>query len=277
MRSDRYFRRGGRGVRTSFAVLLTFAGLALAQDTPEVTVWLKNGGVVRGAVIEVIPGDHTTVQLATGEIRKIPASEIERVGPMKSAAPAPTPPPAAPVAPAPSASVSAAASPAPRRVETTEVRIVTLGQAVTLQTRPRLDRGPWSDVCVSPCERQVSVIDREFRVGGAAIASSNTFVMEPGDRPTKIEVNPGKEWLRWWGRAALFTGLPVFLVGGVGLGIDAGTNVAHHETFGAVGLGMMATGGAMLLTSLPMLYFGRTRVFNVKGDQIGLRPGGFVF
>lgn len=66
------------------AVLLALAPAlvdrtASAQPAPEQTVWLKNGGFVRGALIELVPGDHVTVQLATGEIRRIPAAEIDRM------------------------------------------------------------------------------------------------------------------------------------------------------------------------------------------------------
>lgn len=55
------------------------AAVASAQTPPDV-VELRNGGMVRGTLVENIPGDHVTIQLATGEVRTFPASDVVRVG-----------------------------------------------------------------------------------------------------------------------------------------------------------------------------------------------------
>ncbi len=62
------------------------ASVASAQTPPDV-VELRNGGMVRGTLIENLPGDHVTIQLATGEVRTFPAAEVLRVGPGASSAP----------------------------------------------------------------------------------------------------------------------------------------------------------------------------------------------
>jgi hypothetical protein len=68
------------------------------------TVYLKNGGLVRGELIELQPGSVARVKLADGKVRDIPWAEIDRVddpslppAPPPDAAPGPTlPGPATP-------------------------------------------------------------------------------------------------------------------------------------------------------------------------------------
>lgn len=84
----------------------------------------------------------------------------------------------------------------------------------------------------------------------------------------RIELRPGKADYHTWGTRAYLVGLPVMLVGGLGIGLDLGTNIKHGDTLGTVGLVTAAVGGAMILTSLPLLYVGQTRVLNDKGIQI---------
>jgi hypothetical protein len=68
------------------------------------TVYLKNGGLVRGELIELQPGSVARVKLADGKVRDIPWAEIDRVddpslppAPPPDSAPAPTlPAPGAP-------------------------------------------------------------------------------------------------------------------------------------------------------------------------------------
>ena len=57
--------------------------------------------MVRGTLVENIPGDHVTIQLATGEMRTFPASDVIRVGPGASAVMVPEPTYAQPVVAAP--------------------------------------------------------------------------------------------------------------------------------------------------------------------------------
>ena len=71
-----------RLVLFGFALLLTVATAptTLAQSVvPPDVVELTNGGMVRGTIIEHIPGDHVTLQLATGELRTFPADQVRTV------------------------------------------------------------------------------------------------------------------------------------------------------------------------------------------------------
>jgi hypothetical protein len=142
---------------------------------------------------------------------------------------------------------------------------------VEIQGRPRLEKGPWGTLCLAPCDQLLPVIDQEFRVGGANVHPSHTFLLEPGDRPVRVEVKPGRADLHRWGTLAYLVGLPVALAGGVGIGLDLGTNLKHDETIGTVGLVTVIAGGVLLISSLPLLYAGQTRVLNDKGIQIARR------
>ena len=267
---------------TPLAAVLTLALLApslapaplAAQPAPEQTVWLKNGGFVRGALVELVPGDHVTLQLVTGEIRRILTTDIDRLGaspaPPSSGPPLSTPPAATPPA-APPASGLVANVPSPlasARPEQALVR-VTAPPQIELQVRPRLERGPWTTVCLAPCDRSLVVIDREFRAAGANVYPSHTFLIEPNDRPVRIEVNPGSATSHRWGVIGILAGTPLFLLGGTGFGLG---RVQGQDALATTGLVAAIAGGALLLTALPLLFTGQTRVRSDRGVQIGQRP-----
>lgn len=93
------------GVRVSLLalVVLLCASSALAQSLPPDVVRLNNGGMLRGTIIENLPGDHVTIQLPTGETRTFPSSDVASAGPA-TPTPAPTqelvpPPPSGPLGP----------------------------------------------------------------------------------------------------------------------------------------------------------------------------------
>jgi len=52
------------------------ASAAAASDV----VHLKNGGILRGTISELVPGQYVTIVLITGETRKIPFTEVEHAG-----------------------------------------------------------------------------------------------------------------------------------------------------------------------------------------------------
>lgn len=56
-----------------------------AQTVPPDLVQLANGGMVRGTIVENLPGDHVTIQLATGETRTFSSAEVQFAGPAASA------------------------------------------------------------------------------------------------------------------------------------------------------------------------------------------------
>jgi hypothetical protein len=287
---------GNTRVAAALAVALALAGAAIAgaQEGPEQMVWLKGGGFVRGSLVELIPGDHVTVRLATGEVRRFSYADIERTSAVGAATSAPAPAPfvgsasaspgaaaSAPPTPLPGGQAAAAGSAAvpSKGSELATIKVYARGDAVELQGRPRLEASmPWLPVCAAPCGSAVRVGDLEFRVAGEGISPSNTFVIEPGDGAVKLDVNAGSAGKRRLGRLGLFIGVPMLVVGAVGMGIDAGTAVEHRATIGTAGLISVIVGGALTLASLPLVLMGSTRVRNQKGELISLeRPAGFHF
>ena len=85
--SERSLRRALAGWLTCSALML-LASTALADST----VHLKNGGFVRGDVMEVQPNVSVRVRLADGSVKEIAWSEISQIE--ETAAPPPAPPPA---------------------------------------------------------------------------------------------------------------------------------------------------------------------------------------
>lgn len=79
-----------RNMRPAVALLLTLATLGaphrvLASPRPAVeaqdVVRLKNGGFLRGAIAELVPGQHVVIVLVSGETRRVPMSEVTYAGP----------------------------------------------------------------------------------------------------------------------------------------------------------------------------------------------------
>jgi hypothetical protein len=92
----------------AFVVAGLRVGTAWAQGgAPPDLVRLKNGGMVRGTIVELVPGKEVTLVDVAGQTRKLPMSDVSYAGP---AAGEPT---AAPAVPAPTPT----AAPAPPLME----------------------------------------------------------------------------------------------------------------------------------------------------------------
>jgi hypothetical protein len=59
---------------------LLLASAAYGQTTPPDIVRTKNGGLIRGTIVELVPNDSVTVQLPSGETRKIPMADTVYAG-----------------------------------------------------------------------------------------------------------------------------------------------------------------------------------------------------
>jgi hypothetical protein len=84
-------------------VVSCWVGFAAAADAPDI-VRLKDGGMLRGTIIELVPGKSVDILLLGGERRKLDMAGVEYAGPAEPAPPASvvTPAPTAPpIAPAP--------------------------------------------------------------------------------------------------------------------------------------------------------------------------------
>src|SRR6266568_2609934 len=73
--------------------VVVFTRPAIAESSAAVgadeVIHLKNGGQLRGTIIDVIPGVHARIRLTTGEVATIPWNEIASVDSART----PSPPP----------------------------------------------------------------------------------------------------------------------------------------------------------------------------------------
>ncbi len=204
-------------------------------------IHLKNGGQLRGTIVDVIPGSHARIQLATGEVATIPWADIARVEsasrPSTAPAPAPTPTPAAP--------------------EPQKLVHIDAPRQVALE-RQTANPKVWIEVCQSPCDKRVPA-SGNYRIGGSGVRASRTFVLDAGTEDRVfIEVDPGsKGWfvggivITSLGGATMLIGLMLAAIGSA-----ASSSFSTHDnslttaglTTAAVGA-LVAVGGLVALTS----------------------------
>lgn len=172
-----------------------WTGTAGAEDV----VVLKDGGAIRGLVMEMLPGDHVSVRLADGRTAIVPWVLVHHIEQAARPAPIPstgstTPPTAAQVA---------AATPATPITGSATVHLV--GDEVVLQIQRG---GAWETACNSPCDREMP-LDSNYRVTGSNVRTSGAFrlLAKPGDHVT-LDVNTGSS-------AGFSGGVTMALLGGL--------------------------------------------------------------
>ncbi len=254
---------GGRSVSTAlFGALLvvaSVAGSARADDAGVDVVHLRDGGVVRGFVMETGP-TQTRVKLADGEVRVIAGELIERVElaqhPASTGVPAATP--AVPAAPA----AHAAALPpvlAEDRPTESAARLHVVGPPeVEIEGRPGPDYD-WESVCTGTCDADVRLA-WEYRVHGSGIRKSEAFhLSSPGGQPLSLSVDAASEPKFTLGVVGMIIGGAVGYIGTVAwlvgnAGTVTTTTDSNGNTYNTVspnpGLatagGVMAIGGGLL-------------------------------
>jgi hypothetical protein len=202
------------------------------QGSPPDLIRLKNGGMLRGTISELVPNDYVVIVTLSGESKRFSMSDVQYAGPAAEErtypAPAPVAPAPAPVAPAPAptrvddegdarpeitvhaeeARVSLTSEPSGHTFhKRTSSAVVRAGSAVAVGEGYR-------EMCTAPCE--VSIASGTYSFG----------VSEPGESPVAAEavtVPPGRSELhatyndnsgvRIAGGVVLAAGL----VGGLGL------------------------------------------------------------
>jgi hypothetical protein len=161
---------------------------AFGADLPDI-VRLKNGGMVRGTIIELVPNDHVSIQLPNGEERKFAMTEVDYAGPQETkpappgagdapgtAAPPPGVPPGTPPAlpgqPQPGGASGATDPRVLARVETTlsPVRFVGKTPGLTFAVRTGtavagyISAEGFQQVCTAPCTAQLANGSHKFAI-----------------------------------------------------------------------------------------------------------------
>lgn len=230
-------------------------GAAAGKDT----IHLKSGGLLRGTLIDVIPGDHARIELVTHDVVTVAWADVLRVDRGDEATP-----PAVPAPPANGTNAGAART-APASTPGVTIRIEGSDDA-ELQQDVTGD-GDWQVVCEAPCNKAFST-SFDYRIKGPGIRASNPFALhaEPGGTET-LHVNPASSQSFGWGVVAAAVGGAVAYVGFF-VGIfgsfgytsrDNGQTVSHPPDPGLASAGwtMLGVGGAAAAGGLVLLLSNR--------------------
>ena len=182
--SGRAFAQTPAPGSTKAAPAASGAAAPTAMNAPDI-VRLKNGGILRGTISELEPGDSVTIVLITGETRKIPFSQVQQAGPASE------PANAAPAAPAPAVAATSASAATTKKetqpfavVHADESRINVVSDPAGLTLFRRAASAGFSgvgtvsgydEVCTAPCDVSMP-------------AGTHTFaVAKPGGKPREAD------------------------------------------------------------------------------------------
>jgi len=192
--------------RGSFLPLIVAAAFSLVSIAPryaiaaarEIDVTLKNGASYHGKLVERVPGDHITIQLATGEVKTfawedIESDEADEPAPKKKPAPPPT---------------ETSEEPGYYVTIKTEQTGVVLEQAIGSTTVGNVTGTHWRRVCTAPCN--VEVRGGAYRLNGEGLRSTGTFTI---DRNATLEASLGNSGAMTAGMTLLGGGLLFGLIG----------------------------------------------------------------
>lgn len=170
------------------------------------TVHLRSGAMFRGRVSEIVPGDHVTVVVEGGGVKRIAWAEVDRV--IMASTPIPRP-----------AAASAPSSEAPPMVGPRARVHITSRKQVILYRRPA-GTNSWTQACTSPCDAELPIGDG-YRITGSGVAQSKEFHLQasPGGA-VDVVVDPPSQGgmvvggvMAYGGAATAYVGLLTALVG----------------------------------------------------------------
>jgi hypothetical protein len=231
----------------------------LAPDVGQDAVYTKSGGILRGTIIDAVPGMPARIQLATGEVATVGASDIARIehaGKVVSAPAAEPPPGQAPQAPAP---VSAPAPPPPRDLSD-KVLVHVDGPDNARLEQDTTNAGNWTEVCSAPCDIQLPVA-ADYRIAGG-VRQSRVFNL-PGHHGEKVTLTVSAATTGGFVVGVVLTavGGPVALVGlfvgGIASLVAAGSQgqpgLQGAQNVAAVGWTMFGVGAAGLIGGIVLV------------------------
>ncbi len=254
--------------------------VARADDTERVDT--RDGSSYRGELVERVAGDHVTLKLATGELKRIEWADI--VAPV---APPPPPPPTA-KAPRPKSGITVdlVANDERARLErytgtgTVDVDHVTT-TGITLYTTQR-DIDVYSDVCGVPCTVRVDPAAR-YRIGGEGLIPTDGFSLRSG-QDNRIEAVLATKAKRTTGKVLTYLGIPITVLGALFLTLGAISSdqapcdgcVRMKSTFLLWG-GIVAGVGVPVLTIGIVLWATATSSASIDGEKVSIKlPGGLA-
>jgi hypothetical protein len=223
-------------------LLSSLAATAHAQVAspvlPPDVVQLANGGMVRGTILENIPGDHVSIQIATGEVRMFSAGEVTYAGPTSTPQAIIPSPPMPPARRTVRVHVDATSDDLTlQRVTGTATAVVSSGNGGFAQVQ--IDQ--FAPLCSAPCDIELEpgayTLGISLGQGSARRADHNLFTFS-SDTSIALDYE-SREGLR-------IAGWVTFIVGGLtGLGVMLAPVLSGSDDF----LIPMIAGGAIVLVA----------------------------
>jgi hypothetical protein len=235
-----------------------------APVTPPDIVILRNGGMLRGTIAELVPGSYVVVTLATGESRRIPMVEVTYAGPTAnapSAAPAPVP-----AIPGPFAQPPAVDQGVP-------IRFLGEQESLTLHRHVGTATGfgwsgsnsfsmlaySYSAICSAPCESALPAGGHRLAVSresGTPVDAGMVQITGPGTLTGSYTSRRGLRIAGWITLAAgTAVGMAIAMGGGFGAASDDPDDPNFTIHWGWFGAGM----GVMLVSEIVGLILGMQR------------------
>jgi hypothetical protein len=251
--------------------LLLLAPTALADSST--IVRLKSGAEYHGQIVEKVPGDHLTLQLATGEVKRFAWSEIVSDSPDVVQPPPASPPPAS-YPPSPFQPSASAPDPGQMSFVHIDVKnpddhvsLMHIDMMISMWVGGRAGGATMSStVCQAPCDKWVPAADNYF-IGGRGLTNSRTFDLRVGER-AMLAVDAGSA-VGWWGGYMLtLIGTSFTVSGGLIVGIGSGNSDLNSLT--NMGWGFLAGGVVCLVIGIPLWLHNRTKVEKSGGDTQAL-------
>ncbi len=229
----------------------------VATATTPDTIVLKNGGMLRGTLVELLPNDHATIQLPSGQSAIVQWGEIHHVERGVATAPATPVAPTGPVQRLPNTTAPI--------VGPTVLLHIESSRPVTLDRRNPGEDQPWVTACESPCDVQLP-LNNDYRIVGEGIWASSEFELEgqPGQRVV-VKVAPATRFARTAGIIVASAGLLAIIIGAYVVALATSASCASSNinrvcqdnsggtTVGVVlmlgGLVTMAVGGIVVIAN----------------------------
>ena len=241
---------------------LSVSTLAWADEAPD-EVTLKNGGMVRGTVISVEPGDNVVIDVpGAAEPRVISWDEVDEVQRGKYA----DKPDARAKAPEPSSDRDAERPVSPSTVrfkiasDNPDVQLYRTSGGGVIASADFVAVAQYHEpVCTNPCNREIDATEGgTYFFGGPGVTASDAFTLSGYRGDTTAEVDAGSSaantagwWMAYTGAAALLTGI-TFTVMGFAIDDPSGTFESFQivgPVVGGVGAAFLGTGIALIATS----------------------------
>ncbi len=251
---------------------LVTGGAAFGAEVERVD--LRDGSAVQGELVERVPGDHVTLKLATGEVRRIEWAAIAAVRPG-----------GAPEAGPRTVPVSVASD----HRGTSLHRIDQLATLITGRGYGTLAH--FSKVCDAPCLANVELNpDVSYYVDGPDIPVSRPFTVN--DRVRSLHVKGGSSALQGLAAASILVGGLAVTTGGslwiIGA-VQTREARVHHSAgpngprLATAGMGTLIAGAALIVIGIPLALATRTHVTDDAGRRLAratkphLTASGYVF